>query len=527
MAQPIVNSRLSTAATLLRNSRLFALPTPIQAANPLTSAKPQGWSDSATSAYPTHAAIQTLDSSRSRGDWGVKRPLPLRSTTRSGNPIIRINGVDTIDHITDYSSASAHTITLEKWQSLNPVIKVPHARFTLFEDPDKEDKGPSVFEKWVDNTQDRKDYNPAVENVTPGHEPKRWVFSGPWIAGQRDYEFTTYLEKKVRPRKAEFRQFVRERFIQQELYNQRRISQERGDESSPQKITPAQFRTHLKSLRNDPQLLGRLIHQFLDLPPSPRVEVSDYSAIKDKDRYETTSGNIGTIPASTPYYATHGPPITHPSAGFSYLRTRAHTPNHPLLGPQLNAPPIEARILQSKSRDSSAAYGRAIVGVAGLTSHWSAKFSGGSNSKTDVGIEKFDPDVPGGSKIWVNTSHVKVDSQGKLLFHVSRADQDAVAIQTAGKQVEVVPEPEVKHVPTYYTAATQLPMLSGEPGKPAGQQAPPPPPSPSNYGIEEGYGRGAGNVRTRYEYAENDNGLSEGARGLLDILPEKDRKGLL
>src|SRR5947207_4919817 len=108
-------ARVSPAANLLRKSRLFALPPslspPVQ---PPTSSQVSE-SDTATLPYPIRAAIETPRSSLARGDWGLKRPLPSKSTTTSSSsPVVRVNYLDTFEHITDFESAADHTVTLEK-----------------------------------------------------------------------------------------------------------------------------------------------------------------------------------------------------------------------------------------------------------------------------------------------------------------------------------------------------------------------------------------------------------------------------
>jgi hypothetical protein len=508
MAYPIANSRLSPAANILRNSRLFALPPPIIPPSSFPTTKPTGSSDTATTPYPTHASIQTTDSSRMRGDWGLKRPLPLRSTS-GASATIRVHGIDTINHITDFASANDHTLTLEKWQSLYPVIKLPDNR-SMYEDQNVADRSPSVFEEWVDNARDVKDPNAFRATRAARKQPGRWIFQGPNVAHQTDTAFSAYVEKHVRPRKAEFLSFVRQKFIQQSQYEQQRIARDQGEQATPPEITPTAFRNHLKSLRTNRDLLGRLIHQFLDLPPTP-IPGTSYSSAQQTPFGR--AGEIGTLPPSTTYYSTYGPPLTHPSAGFSYLRSRAHTPNHPLLGPQIQSAPVQARVLQSKTKEASAASGRAILGVGGLTAAYSRTFN---DKSQEPGITTFDPSIPGGTKVYVQPSHFHVDSRGKIQFSVLRANSDAVAIYTAGKNSTDDGGKEVpkSRLPNVVKGESQMPMLSSRSGKP-----------PSGYGLE---GTMGGELsRTRYEYGEKDNGLGEGAQGLIDILKPEGKRGLL
>src|SRR5689334_15181708 len=104
---------LSPTANLLRNSRLFSIPNPLP--RPPASVQFRDGagvikeSETATRPFPTHQAIATTPKSAARGDWGLKRPLPVRSRLlQSGDPVVRVNALDTIEHITDFDSATDH-----------------------------------------------------------------------------------------------------------------------------------------------------------------------------------------------------------------------------------------------------------------------------------------------------------------------------------------------------------------------------------------------------------------------------------
>ncbi|KAH7361305.1 mitochondrial ribosomal protein MRP51 [Pyrenochaeta sp. MPI-SDFR-AT-0127] len=118
---------LSPTANLLRNSRLFSLPNPLPRP-PVSETFGAGISkasDSATLPYPTHQAITTTKSSLARGDWGLKRPLPSRShLVQVSDPVLRINQLDTIEHVTDFDSAADHVRTRQKWEEMSvPMMK--------------------------------------------------------------------------------------------------------------------------------------------------------------------------------------------------------------------------------------------------------------------------------------------------------------------------------------------------------------------------------------------------------------------
>ena len=163
----------SPTARLLRKSRLFSLPPPLPApevgSEHLAAGMTRG-SDTATLPYPIRQAIATKPSSLGRGDWGVKRPLPLKSTTASSNPTLRIMAVDTIEHITDFESAADHVRTGEKWQEMRvPMLQegrrirgvsdLPQSAFERrFDATDPEsamDRNAQQFRKLKDDTRNR------------------------------------------------------------------------------------------------------------------------------------------------------------------------------------------------------------------------------------------------------------------------------------------------------------------------------------------------------------------------------------
>ncbi|KAF1830230.1 hypothetical protein BDW02DRAFT_573221 [Decorospora gaudefroyi] len=118
---------LSPTANLLRNSRLFSLPTPLPRP-PVAETYGAGMikaSDTATLPYPTHQAIVTTKASLARGDWGLKRPLPSRShLVQVSEPVLRVTHLDTIEHITDFDSAADHVRTRQKWEEMGvPMMK--------------------------------------------------------------------------------------------------------------------------------------------------------------------------------------------------------------------------------------------------------------------------------------------------------------------------------------------------------------------------------------------------------------------
>ena len=369
--------RLSPTANLLRTSRLFSLPPPLPKPE-LDLATAVIWeSDSATLPHPTHAAIETTNSSLGRGDWGLKRPLPLKSTTKTSTPTIYIDNVDSIDHITDFSSAADHVLTLRKWQQMGTPISIAEEKSTRAS-TQQERYSRSVFESNYDNTfQDDSDPN-----------KQRWKYRGPWLAGKTEGEFKQYVERDVKSRRLDFKRFLRERLAEERRIARQREATESGKDfkdSDSVAVSERDVEVYVKRLRNDEYKLHRLVEEYLDLP---------------RDR--------GTATTS---YDKKGPPMTHPSAGLSYLRTAAHTYNHPLLGPQEEPPPVQARVIRPQTTANQMKYDKALVGVGGVV----ADDDRLSFTRDKTGITGYNPDIPGGAKVYIRVpTKASVDSRGRI-----------------------------------------------------------------------------------------------------------------
>ena len=483
----MAGQRLSPTGNLFRNSRLFSLPPPLSRLSDKVTSTRRYDSETATLPYPTQQALETTPSSLARGDWGLKRSLPLKSTARTSTPTIKIKDIDSIDHITDFDSAADHVLNLRKWQEIGlPVTrddappKVFHGRGET--QPLKAHK--SVFESEYDNTQRASD-NP---------EQTRWKYRGPWIAGQTAGEFKEYTERKVRGRERQFRHFLLERLREKMAAADRRAAIDGGlpiSEESPY-ISDLELERHIKELRQDQQ--GRLfeyIEEFLDLPRGPRGDGKWDSAKSER-----------------------GPPITHPSAGLSYLRVPSHTLNHPALGPQVLEQPVRARILAT--REAVKAKATPTIGIAGVAveddriknsvgdDRIQNSVRGGGLSR---GVPTFDQDVAGGAKIWIQPQRIMVDSQGKIKVKAIRADPKTTALYVPGEQEEPFEDPLGK-------ADRRIPELTNERrNKP-------------NTGISYGYGVNGNDFEPRRAPRRSDKPIppfpkDEGFANLLNLISKE------
>ncbi|KAL9127116.1 MAG: hypothetical protein Q9217_003942 [Psora testacea] len=385
--------RLSPTANLLRTSRLFSIPPPLPRPTPTVSADATSDSDTSTLPYPIHAAIETTEPALGRGDWGLKRPLPLKSTTRTSTPHIYIENVDSIDHITDFGSAADHTRTLEKWQEMNLSLSGSGQNATT--------PPMSVFESDYDNTE--------ADNRSSDYE--RWRFQGPWLAGQTHGEFTEYVDKNINKRRSEFREYlrnVRARALTAARWRELIESGENPEAleelgKDRVQISDEELELYIKHLRKNPEPLNRHIQEFLDLPRESQAQ-------RASSVHESISHR--------------GPPSTHPSAGLSYLRSHSHTINHPLYGPQENKPPVLARVLHPQADSSGYKRVAAILGIGGVVTSDSKRTFDRKGEKE--GVKSFNPDIEGGKKLYVQLRKASISPEGHIELGSQRAEGNAL-----------------------------------------------------------------------------------------------------
>lgn len=388
---------LSPTASILRSSRLFSLPPPLPKPAPELTLGVTFNSDTATTPYPTQAAIVTTQSARSRGDWGLKRPLPLRSTTKTSTPVIRVHAVDSPQHITDFSSAADHVLTLEKWRELNlSISRVNISRVKGIGGSLLPTALTSAFESEVDRTRE----DPRTTSNAGG----RWKFAGPWLGGRTEGEFERYLDRQVRNRKREFKEFLRQHLKEGKANRRLRVARDEGrldGDESVAEVSDEEVDAELKTLRQDPLLfrLGTLIRAFLDLP---------------------------ALPGGSTAYDEVGPPMMHPSGGLSYLRTHAVLPNHPLLGPQAKPAPVEARIL-IPGQSTTGLGVTPKVGVAGVVTDDTSLLSALKDKSS--GFNKWDTTTPGGGKTWVHPTKATIDAHGRINLRFDLAQEETIAIR--------------------------------------------------------------------------------------------------
>ncbi|KOS21163.1 37S ribosomal protein mrp51 [Escovopsis weberi] len=390
-------------------------------------------SNTMTRRYPQHQSITSPLSSREKGDWGLKRSFPLKSTMATSTPLIRIKQLDTIENVTDFASAADHSLSLQKFQEMKIAMAVPaksdDLSLSLSSNTATADLWPkSVFEEDSDFT-DFKGRSRADE--------RRWKFQGPWLARMADGDFNEYLDKKVRPKRAIFRELLKRKLARDITAARNRAAAEEGAEPPPRlwakDITDDQFTQYLHSLRNDRVALYSLVSKFLDLAPlgQPAGFVESIWA--------------AAVESSAPEspYGKSGPPPCHPSAGISYLRTGSFMENHPVYGPQANRAPTLARMIYPRVGPTPAKLGvggfvaNAPVGESMFNRRTALK--GAVTAKTMLnGINFLDTTTLGGAKAYVEAQSATVDPSGKVVLQLRETTPEAQLIAKESKGQEII-----------------------------------------------------------------------------------------
>ena len=430
---------VSPGGALLRASRIFSIPSPLPRPSGELSSTAIFNSDTATLPHPIQQSITTPQSSLKRGDWGFKRPLPLRSTTRTSTPLIRVDAIDTFEHVTEFNSSADHALSLQKWQEMGIPLSTPtKKRQSNFMDPIGSGKG--VFEDEIDSTA------PSQGGILR-KDDARWKFNGPWLAGQTEGEFNTYVQKEVRRRKGDFQKFLRTACANAATKEAQRTATEQGEEIGPpmqaSDITEEQLTSYIKSLRRDDHELYKQIRIFLDLPPPPNPTLDldilgrlSFEPLSQNRRPQTI--NADHYKGSDSPYSESGPPKTHPSAGLAYGRTSSHTFNHPVYGPQKYKSPVQARVVMPKGAATGNFGPRLGVGgfvtdvPSGADSSFDLRASSGGAKRARPnipGLLNIEPDRVGGSKTYVHPQFASIDPKGRVILSVAPADPEAVSVK--------------------------------------------------------------------------------------------------
>ncbi|KAK5102460.1 hypothetical protein LTR70_000316 [Exophiala xenobiotica] len=479
-----MSARLSPAASLLRSSKLFALPPTIALPAAPPSSDQVSNSETATTVYPRYAAIQTTSTSGSQGDWGFKRPLPLKATRSTNNPVVRlVRGIDTPEHIADYESAADHVLTLRKFQELNLSLRHPEkagdtsssysARdFNVFRPTHDNTTNPSssspassgplgiwpevksedVYnqlpeqikqqQRAIDEQKEAQDLAAGVDPANSGaaqlmsatsrrgvRERRRWRYAGPSLFQLSGMEFDEYLNKLGKKEQDMLTDRIKREITQSKLVRARdqgKMDQQPREED----VTEREVKHYLRYLRNEPRRFGAIIADMLDLPEN-NLRPQGGRAKADEFEY-----GRDTLAAAD--WQERGPPRTHPSAGLSYVHTVAHAHNDPIYGPQKENSAVLARAVKTATRAGKT---EANFGVAGFIVPTPQ-----NQSSTRATVDAFTPQ-PGGQKRPVQLGAAYINEEGALILRTrttneyeARGDEAVSKQQIARENAEKMQE---------------------------------------------------------------------------------------
>ncbi|KAF1809239.1 hypothetical protein P152DRAFT_461662 [Eremomyces bilateralis CBS 781.70] len=480
--------KASPTARLLRSSRLFSLPPPLPAPSMLrtTSMGLPRESDTATLPYPTIQAIATPASSRARGDWGLKRPLPLQSTTVSSTPEIKVTAMDTLEHVTDFQGATDHTQTLRKFQQMSvPMLGYNRTPRFLTERSAARPSFRSAFEEEDDNTYIENTTEQSTEsgqeggnssgpaNTSTGLQAlqarKKWKYQGPWLGGMTPSDFNLWVKDMLKYKKDGFQQLLREHIVDKmwtdRVDNARKAAVEAHSDDPLFDVSSVNLEDHYPVEPDGRHFTSR--EKFVsalepvlpkDITTAPIIDalaIEFHAHIRSLRRLLLADPQLSALlqevlhlppldrdfndsPSLFDSYNLSSPPLsTHPSAGLSYLRTNAHMTNHPLVGPRAAAPPVRGRILAPSSTQRGR---KAKLGIGGFV----VQEEGDARTMQPNKSMYMKPDEFGG-KMWANVEAAEVDSKGRvnLKYHAVADKADEVNVkqgvyerQDIGERVE-------------------------------------------------------------------------------------------
>lgn len=359
--------------------------------------------------------------------------------------------MDTLEHITDFDSATDHTLSYAKWREMSipmytePTAKTgtgsnygapprltafnPNTDNTIIHESDKRSRSsfnslPLGYDRATRIRAQRMDVNDKPVQ-------SRWKYEGPDLVSMTQSEFESFVRSEVALPKIqeEFRQFLwtvlewrnkQDADIEASRKGQQAAenTEQETTEQDPSVHIPSreQFQKWMMELRSAPQNLStelsKLIRDFFDLPPFPEeIKISQNPVHK----MLTADLAKDTIPARTA--------PTHPSAGLSYIKTDAFMENHPEYGPQAERAPVQARLLRSRSGGFGFS-DFSLVGVGGF----SAKDRASKGAAKSDALANWHFAEQSKNKVWVKPHFAFVDANGKINLEIERAQEEPIAV---------------------------------------------------------------------------------------------------
>ncbi|EWC47201.1 hypothetical protein DRE_03320 [Drechslerella stenobrocha 248] len=307
----------SPAANLIRNSRLVAMPIP------------RGASLSDSQAYrppyPTHQAITTPDSSRSRGDWGLKRPIPRKVHSK----YLRYNSIDSIEHRTTFQSSHDTVTTLKKWQEMDIPIKLYSQLANRFTSAFYFDTLPSPSS----SEDPHQEILAAPKSYTL--DPPVWGYRTKFIQRMTPGELKTFIDKKIVPRRREFELFVKDGASSRSLPQQQQsplLPEHSNLDADVDATAPASPPQHLQPKEEQERGHSQNQHPLSPITTLPNFAVRPVDTLLKSIRHDDLK-SLNDVREFLRMPLRDAPMTLHPSAGLYYILDASYLENHPQYGP--------------------------------------------------------------------------------------------------------------------------------------------------------------------------------------------------
>ncbi|KAK6517198.1 hypothetical protein TWF506_007071 [Arthrobotrys conoides] len=379
---------LGPTANLIRNSRLMAMPQPL--AHTLAD------SQLFRAPYPTHQAITTPESSRARGDWGLKRSMPRKVEST----YIKYNDIDTIEHMTKIESAHDTVMTLKKWQEMDIPLQLRDQRARSFT---------SAF--YFENT-------PSPESQSDSTQPI-WGYRKKFVQHMTPGQLKNFVNKKLVPRRKEFEAFANLWFSPPGLAT---------DPSEPSSTHPepeTSFESSSSSSSPSPSKAAAI--DASEPVVLPNFTIESLSPALKTARFDSTKA-YNAVREFLQIPLREVPMTIHPSAGMHYTLDTSYLENHPEYGPNRNRE-IQARLIHKLDSRIIDTYRKRTYYVIGGVVQYAQHESSPSNEQTSYSISQV---------IRVTPLAAELDHQGRISIELDRFAPIQLYKDLVGKTAEKI-----------------------------------------------------------------------------------------
>ncbi|RPA87577.1 hypothetical protein BJ508DRAFT_410337 [Ascobolus immersus RN42] len=383
--------------------------------NPIPPPKSSIFNQSATSPYPVVQAITTTDASKHRGDWGLKRNLPLKTKVKH----IGYTELDTMEHYTPFSTAENEVLLVKKWQEMDiPLAKQSQNSFAMGDFSGRHSitavsGAPFISAFELEMLEDQAKTNGKELGFL---EKKRanWDFSGPYLGKMTPGRLKEWMELRSNDRTMrDFLFFSAQRLQQYAKENKEDYTLENSPSFRPREkeSSPAQVLASLKAKYSGK--VPKEYQSFEDMPEYKKAEEiaqAKRTFLKDLEGKDTLNHQIFQyLRANTDilqllvnaYFDIPTIPTgrTHPSAGLHYARSLSYMEYKPGVGGDISNKSLPGRILYSRRGGTQTG----VAGIGGVVARCdSAPSMTNSRLKNVDDVEKIEHFTPGPGEAYID-----------------------------------------------------------------------------------------------------------------------------